>query len=91
MNDMVYSDYTSYTFTNVGFTAEQNKLDHILIYSPQEGSVNICKEIPQNGLHAGASSWFNRVICMWLKSDWYLLYAVKMLIHCTEPVTLVLV
>ena len=26
---------------------------------------------------------------MRLKSDWYLLYAVKMLIHCTEPVTLV--
>ena len=41
---MVYSDYTSYTYTNVGFTAEQNKLDHILIYSPQEGSVNICKK-----------------------------------------------
>ena len=53
---MVYSNYTSYTFKNVGFTAEQNKLDHILIYTPQEGSVNICKEIPQYGLHARASS-----------------------------------
>ena len=46
MNNMVYSDYTSYTYTNVGFTAEQNKLVHILIYSTQEGSVNILEVLP---------------------------------------------
>ena len=46
----------SYTYTNVKFRAEQNKLDHILIYSRQEGLVNIGTKIPQNGLHDGASS-----------------------------------
>ena len=66
----------SYTYTNVRFRAEQNKLVHILIYSRQEGLVNIGTKIPQNGLHDGASSWFTRVICMWLNSELHI-YAVK--------------